>query len=497
MTTGATEAEHTVLLTARFVIGHDGADHVVYDHGVVVYRGDTILFCGQEYRDPVDETLDLGLSIISPGFIDLDADIDTDHSLIDVAFPRDPRDAFRMGARFRTVDPYTDEDLRVRQTYSLAQLLKNGITTAMPIEGELFHGWSQSYREFEIMADVALNLGCRLYVGPSFKSSPGPGMAVDAHRSAQSFQDAVEFVEQFDGLGDGLLRGFMNPCQINCTSEELLLRASAFAQARGMPMRLHACEGLHEWDLIRSKGGESTIAYFEELGLLSPRLLIPHCLVARDREIALLAERGVSVIHTPIAEINFGAALVSFAKYRHYGVNIAMGTDAQPDDMIQNMRLAWNLDRQFYRREIYNVYPDRGPAYNLLAGQAEYPRLTGADVFRAATTRGAKALGRDDLGRLSRGAKADIIVIGLDDLAVGPYEDPIRTLIMSCVGNNVTHTIVNGKMLMRDRRLLGIDERALLGRAQEVYERFLHLYQAYDEQQRPIETFFPPEFRCV
>jgi cytosine/adenosine deaminase-related metal-dependent hydrolase len=492
---GITDMQNIVKLTARFVIGHDGSDHVVYENGVVVYQGDTILSCGKEYEGDVDETLDAGLSIISPGFIDLDSDIDTDHALTDVAFPRDPEDAFRMGDKFRTVDPYTDEDLRIRHTYSMAQLIKNGITTAMPIEGELFHGWSQSAHEFEIMADVALKMGCRLYLGPSFKSFPGRGLPYDAKRSEQSFADAIDFFEKLDGSGNGLLRGFMNPCQINCTTVEILQKAMEFAKDRGIPMRLHACEGLHEWELIQEKGGESTIAYFESIGLLSPHLLIPHCIVARDREIRTLADHGVSIIHTPVAEINFGNALVSFAKYQHFGVNIAMGTDAQPDDMIQNMRLAWNLDRQFHRREIFNVYPEQGDAYNLLDGNPQYPRITGADIFRAATTNGAKAVGREDIGRLSRGAKADIIVIDLDDLSVGPHQDPIRTLLVSCVGNNVTHTIVNGRMLMQDRRLLEIDEGILMQKAQEVYDKFVHLYMKYDKWNRPIETFFPPEFK--
>ena len=445
----------------------------------------------------MDETLDAGLSIISPGFIDLDSDIDTDHALTDVAFPRDPNNGFRMGDQFRSVDPYTDEDFRVRQTYSMAQLIKNGITTAVPIEGELFHGWSQSTREFELMADVALKMGCRLYVGPSFKSFPGPGDPYDEARSEQSFADAVRYVDTIDDAGNGLLKGFMNPCQINCTTEEILLRALEVAKERGIPMRLHACEGLHEWELIKGKGGESTIAYFESIGLLSPELLIPHCIVARDLEIKLLVDRGVSIIHTPVAEINFGTALVSFAKYQHFGVNIAMGTDSQADDMIQNMRLAWNLDRLFFRREIYNVYPEEGGARNLVADNPTYPRITGADIFRAATTNGAKALGRDDIGRLSKGAKADIIVIDLDDLSVGPYQDPIRTLLMNCVGNNVSHTIINGRMLMMGRRLLHVDEEQLMRDAQGVYEKFVQLYSDYDDRRRPIETFFPAEFTVV
>ncbi len=481
-------------LTARFVVGHDGDDHVVHENGSVVYRDDTIVFCGHGFDGEVDETIDAGLSIISPGFIDLDSDIDTDHALTDVAFPRDPEDAFRMGDRFRSVDPYTDDDFRIRQTASMAQLIKNGITTAMPIEGELFHGWSQSAREFEIMSDVATHMGCRLYVGPSFRSFPGPGSGRDEKRSEASFADALRFVDAIDDSDGGLLQGFMNPCQINSTAEDVLRRAMAAATERGIPMRLHACEGTHEWDQTGDKPEGSTITYLDSIGLLTPNLLIPHCIAARDRELALLAERGVSIIHTPVAEINVGTALVSFAKYSHFGVNIAMGTDAQPDDMIQNMRLAWGLDRLFHRREIFTEYPEHGAARNLAADHPTHPRTTGADIYRAATTNGARALGRDDLGRLSPGAKADIIVIDLDDVRVGPHQDPIRTLLMSCVGNNVSHTIIDGRMLMKDHRLVGVNEEQLRRDAQGVHEKFVQLYSDFDKQRRPIETFFPPEF---
>jgi cytosine/adenosine deaminase-related metal-dependent hydrolase len=161
------------------------------------------------------------------------------------------------------------------------------------------------------------------------------------------------------------------------------------------------------------------------------------------------------------------------------------------------MRLARDIDAVCHRRQIFQRYREDGSVTNTFADEPMYKRMTFADFFDAATVNGAKALGRDDIGRLVPGAKADIIAIDLNDIAVGPHEDPIRTMIVSCTGYNVSHTIINGKILMKDKKLIGIDENELMKKAQPVYERFLHLYQEYDQQNRPIETFFPPTYKYI
>lgn len=487
----------TISLKSKFVIGHDGNSHVVYEHGQVVYSGNKIVFVGHEYDGAVDESHDFGLSVISPGFIDLDADIDSDHALIDVAFPQSEQDSdrFVLNRSPITQDPYTAEDFYIRQKFSIAQLIKNGITTALPIEGELFHHFAQTKGEHAIMAKAGEELGLRLYVGPSFRSATQRSLelAVDSNKEQAFFQDALEFYSQYD-KGDTLIKPFINPCQLTFTRKEILLEAMDFARKHNAPMRLHACEGVHEWDYTLHHYGKTTIDWFEEIGLLSPNLSIPHCVTAKDSELDKLAKYGVSVIHTPFAEANVGSALLSFGKYAAKGINMTMGTDAQPDDMLRNLRFAWDLDRLCWRRRFFFRYPENKPHYNMLDDEAQYKRTTAADFFDAATVNGAKALLRDDIGKLAPGAKADIIVIDLNDIAVGPYEDPIRTIIMSCTGNNVTHTIIDGELLMQDKKLIGIDEETLLADAQRVYERFLSNYDTYDLHGRNRGLFFPKTY---
>jgi cytosine/adenosine deaminase-related metal-dependent hydrolase len=284
----------------------------------------------------------------------------------------------------------------------------------------------------------------------------------------------------------------MNPCQISLTEPEVLQEAMAVAQALDLPMRLHACEEDVEWKYVIPRFGKTTVDLFDELGLLTPKLLMPHALTVKNSELKKLAEHGVTVVHTPIAEANYGAGLFSYAKYLDYGINLTIGTDAQPVDMIQNMRLAWHLDRLCEWRVLFTRYGEDGSMTDTFAHEKHYPKTNATDFFNAATVNAAKALGRSDIGVLRAGAKADIIVIDLDDLAVGPVEDPIRTLIVSCVGNNVKHTIINGVVRMKDRKLRGVDEEVLKRDAQRVFDRFLTFYGKYDAHRRPLEELCPP-----
>ena len=485
----------TTLLRGKYVIAFDGRRHVIYEDGEIAYRGDTILYAGHDYPGAYDELWDTGLSVISPGFIDLEADVDTDHANFDVVlFKKEASDgpSWEPAPGPRAADPYTDEDFYIRQKYSMAQLILNGITTMMPIAGERFHAWSQTAHEFEIMAGTAKEMGIRSYLGPSFKSRLTRYGENDPAKEAKSFREAVDYCEKYRGDESSLIRSFVNPCQISLTEPEVLQEAMAMAQRLDIPMRLHACEEDVEWKYVIPRFGKTTVDLFEDMGLLTPKLLMPHALTVKNSELKKLADAGVTVVHTPIAEVNYGAGLFSYAKYLDHGINLTIGTDAQPVDMIQNLRFAWQLDLLCEWRVLFTRYGEDGSMTDMFAHEKHYPKTNATDFFNAATINGAKALGRTDIGRLAAGAKADIIVVDLDDLAVGPVEDPIRTLIVSCVGNNVKHTIINGVVRMKDRKIPGLDEEALKRDAQRVFDRFLTFYEKYEANGRTQQELCPP-----
>lgn len=484
-------------LSGKFVIGFENDAHVIYSPGELVYEGNEILFVGNRYDGNVDTVYDFPLSIISPGFIDLDADIDTDHAIVDIAVPIREKDGFCLNEKFRTKDAFNTEDYRIRHQYSIAQLIKNGITTALPISGELFYGWGQSIEECITMSEVADEMGVRLYIGPSFKSRPKAEGMDDLIREGKSLEEAFDFCELLNSKQNDRLKPFINPCQINVTRLSVLKEACEYAKLHHYPFRLHACEGIREWNYTLPKYGMTTIDLFEKEGMLYDQFIIPHCITAKSNELKVLAQRGVSVISTPMADANVGTALFSFNKYLSYGINMTMGTDAQPTDMLRNMRMSWDLDRLCSRRKFFSRYNDKGEMVPLLPEEPMYPKSIASDYFNAATINGAKALKRTDIGHLSKGTKADIIVINLADLSVGPYQDPIRTMLNSCNGSHVTHTIIDGKMLMKDRVLLDIDEQKLLKDAQNVYDKFIRLYSEYDVEHRNSNVFFPDSYKTI
>ena len=490
-----------IKMKAQCVIGYQNGRHVVYEDGEVVYRGDQILFVGHNYLGDVDETWDCGKAIISPGFIDLNCDIDTDHANFDVVrkekCPPDPARVFVPGPEHRTVDCYSDKDFYIRQKYSFAQCLMNGITTAMPICGETFHGWGQSYHEFEIMAGTAAEMGIRAYLGPSFRSlyeHPGP---LDEKRERQSVDDAYRYCENFDNTNNGLIRAFLNPCELMVLRPEIFREVRDYSIAHNIPTRIHFCEDSREWpELMIPQYGDTTINVLDGWGLLWPQLILPHAVYATDGELRKLAANGVTVCQTHIAEVNVGWA-ISFAKYQSLGLNMTIGTDAQPVDMIQNMRLAWDLDRLHQWRVFFTRFEEGGITRDLLADEPRYPVTGAIDYFNAATINAAKALGREDLGRLAPGARADIIVVDLNSLRIGPTDDYLRTLLVSCVGNNIRHTIVGGKVRMKDWKLVGVDEDQLMVDAQETYEHFLSFYEKRDLYHRRAVDFFPPSMPII
>ena len=171
------------------------------------------------------------------------------------------------------------------------------------------------------------------------------------------------------------------------------------------------------------------------------------------RDLELLGKSGTSISHCPINLSRRGRALDSWKKYTDAGVNITLGSDVYPRDMIMNMRTASYVGK--------------------IMGHT-YFEATAAEVFSAATVGGARSLGRNDLGKLEPGSLADIIIIDLTaggTLRYGPVRDPVKTVVECGVGDDVETVIVNGKVVMENRTIPGLNLDELRSKAQESGER--------------------------
>lgn len=482
-------------IRAKFVVGFLGNDHVVYERGEVVYEGESILFAGHGFPGDVDRAIDAGDAIVGPGFIDLDALADIDHAILDcwgepvrLRGMRWSEDYVRSGRH----DVFNRDDQAQNRRYALVQLLLNGITTALPIAAETSKSWAETYEEFADIVAIGRELAIRLYLGPSYRAGVNvtrtdgtPGVLWDEERGRQGFREAVAFAREFDGANDGLVRGMLAPARIETMTPDLLRDSKRASDELDCPLRLHAAQSRTEIAFLHHWYGKTPIELLHELAFLGPRTLIPHAIYLRGRhglppagqdEVRLLADSGTSVIYCPLANARYGGTLESFDAYREAGVTIGLGTDTFPPDMIQAMALAHYA----------------GKATSEDAAAAGF-----ADLYRALTLGGAAALGRADLGRLAPGAKADITVVDLSALRTGPIDDPIRTLMLNCTGSCVRDVIVNGRHVVQNRTIPGLDIDSLRGWAQDYFDRYKAAFSRWDYRQRPTEALFPASFPMI
>jgi cytosine/adenosine deaminase-related metal-dependent hydrolase len=475
-------------ISARFVIGFADGDHVVYED-------DTILFAGHGFPGEVDCTLDAGDAMVSPGFIDLDALADIDHAILDCWGSSDrlkgmrwSEDYFRDGRR----DLFGREEQARNRQYAVVQLLLNGVTTALPVAAETYKAWAETYEEFADIVTVGRELGIRLYLGPSYRAgvnvTRADGMAdVLWHEELgwDGFRQAVAFAREFDGANAGLVRAMLAPARLETLTLDLLRESKRASDELDCPLRLHAAQSRQEIAYLDRWYGKTPIELLHELEFLGPRTLVPHAIYLRGRhglppgehdEVRLLADSGTTVIYCPLANARYGGLLDSFDAYRAAGVNVGLGTDTFPPDPIQAMAFA-------------NAF---GKAVSEDSTACAF-----ADLYRALTLGGAKALGRDDLGRLAPGARADITVVDLSNLRIGPIDDPIRTLVFNAHGGCVRDVIVDGRHVVQNRAIPGLDVEALRTWAQDYFDRYKAAFSAWDYRQRPAAELFPPSFPIV
>lgn len=448
-------------LKASFVVGFDGAQHVLWRHGEVVFEGGKILFVGRGFAGEVSQWIDYGHALIGPGFIDLDALGDLDSTVLTL----DNGSEWNMGRvwsedylRAGPTECYSPDEELFKYRYAFTQLIRNGITTAMPITSMYYRRWAEHYDEFAGVAALSAELGLRTYLGPCYMSGMtyaradgSPAQHWDEAAGLAGLQEAERFFRDFDGAHNGLVRGALLPDRIETCTPALLERTAAVQRELNAPLRLHCCQSRYEVELVRRLRDTSSLQWLDSYGLLNPRSVLPHGILhSGEHELQRLADTGASLVHCPVVFAREGDALDSFGSYRSRGINIAMGTDTFPADMLDQLRQGLNIAR-------------------VKEGDAERTRML--DLYNAATLGGAQALGRDDLGRLAPGARADITVFRLGEFHQGPFFDPLKNLFTAGRGDDCIASYIDGRCVMQDGQVIGVDYADLQRRADALFQK--------------------------
>lgn len=471
------------LVTAAWVLGHRDGGHRLIPNGQVVIDGGEVIYVGPDFAGEVARRIDFGAALVSPGLIDLDALSDLDTTILGIDHHPGwakgrvwPRHYVEAGP----YEMYSQEELAFQKRFAFGQLLLNGITTAAPIASLFYREWGETVAEFDAAADAAGDLGLRVYLSPAYRAggmvleAPGRMEAVfDEKRGLAGLRDAVDYIGRQTGRHGDLVRGMLVPDRVETCTEELLRQTQAAAAELGCKIRLHMAQGSMEVETVRKLHGTTAPVWLARAGLLNDRLIAPHATNATEEDLGLYAQNDVSIVHCPLVSARGGSTLNSFSKCKERGINIAMGTDTTPADMLMNLLVGLIACR------INDGAPDR---------------VRSADLFDAATLGGAKALGRDDLGKLQAGARADIAVFGLDDAVMAPSIDPITTLVTGGSGKVTQAVFVDGRLSMRFGEVAGIDMKAGRERAQRQFDGLIAKYPERSWGNPPVSEIFPPSY---
>ena len=466
-----------VAIRAGWIVAFDGQQHRLLRDGVVVLEGERIVHVGRTYDGAADETVDARDHVLTPGLISTHAHISG--SPLDRSFIEDHGNPqFWYSGLFEMLpvrgEAQDEEAARACVDFSMAELLRGGVTTVMEIGGL-----------GEYVVERAAHYGLRVYMGLTFRS--GRWLTRDGRRVVWEWNEedgrrglrrAQEFFDKHDGAHGGLVRCYFSPAQVDTCSAELLREAKRHADAADRPFTLHTSQSVVEFNEMLQRHGKTPVAWLDELGVLGPNTVLGHAIIIGGSswtnypagDVALMAEAGCTVAHAPWVFARRGVVMESFALYRAAGINVALGTDTNPQSVIEAMRWAAVCSKIVERNT-----------------QA----TTAADVFDAATLGGARALGRDDLGRIAPGAAADLVLWKAASWNMTPLRDPIKNIVYNATAEDVARVWVGGRLVVDGGRVLGADERAILAALQAGGERMWPRMKQFDWASRGADALSP------
>jgi 5-methylthioadenosine/S-adenosylhomocysteine deaminase len=413
----------------------------VIEDGAVAIQGGRIVAIGK--RSEIDskytarETINAPGKAVIPGLINththipmtlfrgLADDLDLQEWLTKYIFPAEAKNV-------------TEDFVRTGTQLGLAEMIRGGTTT-----------YCDMYYFEDAIADETAKAGVRGVLGETVIDFP----VADNKTNAEAMAYVEKFVKNWQG--HPLITPAIAPHAPYTVSEEHLKAVRAFSDRTGAPIVIHVAETRKEVeDLLKSKGARAVV-YLARIGFLNNRVIAAHVVWVNQEEIALLKSLGVGVAHNPQSNMKLAAGVAPVPQMLAADLAVGLGTDGA----------ASNND--------LNMWEEMDTAAKLHKVTSGDPKVVSAlQAFEMATIRGARALHLDNqIGSLEVGKRADLCIVDLDDLSQTPLYNIYSQLVYATKAYDVRTVIIEGRVLMRDRNLLTLDESGIKMRARAFRER--------------------------
>lgn len=325
------------------------------------------------------------------------------------------------------------ESMHASADLTFAELIKSGATAALDMG---------TVRHYDQVFDSARSAGFRLTGGKAMMDA-GQGVPPGLRESTKSsIDESLRLLREWHGKEDGRLRYAFAPRFVLSCTDELLREVGRLTKEHGVRIHTHASENPTETDVVRQKTGHDNVEHFHLLGLTGPQSTFAHCVWLTAGEQKILRETGTVVCHCPSSNLKLASGVAKIPELLDAGIHVCLGADGAPCnnnlDIFTEMRLAALIHK-----------PRLGPL-----------TMPAMRVLEMATLQGARAIGMEkELGSIEIGKRADLTLVSLHGLHATPNgPDVVGALVHAARAEDVRHVLIDGRVVMRDRELLTLDE---------------------------------------
>ena len=439
-----------LIRNARLLVTMDAQRREVAD-GAVFVRDHVIEAVGASARLPqsADDIIDARDQVVIPGLVN------THHHMYQTLTRAVPAaQDCELFEWLQTLYPIwaglTPEMVQVSTQTAMAELLLSGCTTS----SDHLYIYPNGVR-LDDSIEAAAQIGMRFHaargamsVGASAGGLP-PDSVVESE--AAILKDAQRLIERWhDAARHAMQRIVVAPCSPFSVSRELMRDSALLAREHGVSLHTHLAENDNDIAYTREKFNCTPAEYAEQLGWVGPDVWHAHCVKLDAAGIALFAQTGTGVAHCPGSNMRLASGIAPIRALRDAGVPVSIAVDGSASNdsghMLGEARLALLLQRVAYG-------PVKGPS-----------AMSAREVLEIATLGGARVLGRDDIGALAPGMCADIVCLPLDEIGMAGAQHDALAALFFCHVPRVRHSVVNGRVVVRDGELTTLELPRLIER---------------------------------
>lgn len=430
-----------LIITGGTVITMDGS-RTIYDDGAVIVKGDTIVAVGPgtdlTAKFTPAQTIDARGKLVLPGLINghthvpmtlfrgLHDDVTLNDWLYKYIFPAEKKNV-------------NEEFVRWGTRLAAAEQIRSGVTT-----------FADMYYFEDAVAEQTKAAGMRGVLGETFIDFPAP----DNKSESEMLTYTERFLKKWQG--DSLIHAAAGPHSIYTCSQKTLQDATALARKYHAPILIHVAEMKKEWDDSQKQNGMSPVQYLNKIGVLGPDVVAAHCIFVDETDRKTLAQRQAGCVHNPSSNMMIASGVAPVTDLRAAGVAVGLGTDG-PAGSNNDLDLMEEIDLAAKLAKITKMDP--------LA-------LNAKSVVEMATIEGARALHmQKEIGSLEVGKKADLILISLDEPNAVPMYSVYSQIAYSLKASDVETVVIGGRVVMRDRKLLTVNEEDAVAKAREYQKK--------------------------